>query len=169
MCRTECIHSNDMVFQNKEPTGNTGGLQRVEKGVIASQCAHWRTPGWPLLPLRGNSPSGNLPNFQTFSVYNPVFICSILGIANQSADWFAMTSKFYGLSTIWSPPVFPAGFSGLFAVNGFQMIDPGGIIGHKADIFVVTRAHEALLYPQARLHQAVAVRPEGFRFRGHGV
>ena len=27
--------------------------------VIASQCAHWRTPGWLLLPLRGNSPSGN--------------------------------------------------------------------------------------------------------------
>ena len=32
--------------------------------VIPSQWAHWRTPGWPLLPLRGNSPSGNLKENQ---------------------------------------------------------------------------------------------------------
>ena len=57
----------------------------------------------------------------------------------------------------------------LIAVKSFQMIDPGGIIGHKADIFVVARAHKALLGAQTRLHQAVAPCAEGFRFRGHGI
>ena len=32
-----------------------------KKHVIASQRARWRTPGWPLLPRWGNSPSGNPP------------------------------------------------------------------------------------------------------------
>ena len=31
--------------------------------VIASQSADWRTPGWPPLPLRGNSPPGNPYSF----------------------------------------------------------------------------------------------------------
>ena len=63
-----------------------------KSGVIPSQCAHWRTPGWPLLPLWGNSPPGNPPVFRTFLLKKwTLSLC--LGDCHTSdiGHWFAMT------------------------------------------------------------------------------
>ena len=52
-----------------------------KKGVIASQCAHWR---------------GNPLDFQTFTVDIWAFIAIIRGSPHQSEDWFAMTCVILG-------------------------------------------------------------------------
>ena len=59
------------------PPKNEVFRQRVEKCVIASQCAHWR---------------GNLPDFQSFLVYPGDCHTSDLG------HWFAMTAFLFGVS-----------------------------------------------------------------------
>ena len=72
---------------NRERHRFCGAVLSVsKKGVIASQCAHWR---------------GNLPDFRTFSVCKSAFYALFRRSPHQSEDWFAMTYLFLGLSTVW--------------------------------------------------------------------
>ena len=70
------------------------GPQRVDKACHCEEGKARRTPGWPLLPLRGNSPSGNPVEFRTFLVDYPALFALFTGSPHQSADWFAMTCFF---------------------------------------------------------------------------
>ena len=93
----------------------SGRPQTVEKARHCEEGEARRTPGWPLLPLRGNSPSGNPVDFRTFSVDNPAFFALSTGSPHQSADWFAMTCFF-----LWFLDTLRAALSGRPVLMGNQ-------------------------------------------------
>ena len=97
--------------------GNIRLLQRIEKYVIPSQCAHiyaLRAAYGGCAPKRacGRSGVGISPDFQTFLINNFRILPIFRGLPHQPAGWFAMTSSirdfFYSLNAPRMRSVFAA-------------------------------------------------------------